>query len=161
MKIFESSDLARLLLRCWSGFGRMAPSVGFAIGGFLGVMFYCFSRSRRQTARYNLGACFGRNNVIRQEIGVIRCFIDLGISIYEMSLSWSIDQHQISRNIEILGRDTLEKAISQRKGVLLIGGHYSAMELIAPSLHSIVGNFAITFCLHIVQAVNAGDTITN
>jgi KDO2-lipid IV(A) lauroyltransferase len=107
---------------------RPALRVGAGLGGPLRAL----ARSRVHVARRNLALCFpdlsddDRDALLREN------FADMGRMFAEFALSWMAPDRNFRRiPHHVEGIEHLQAAQAQGRGVLLVGGHFSHLELCA------------------------------
>lgn len=110
---------------CWLPY-RWQMAVGRGIG-WLG---YWLAPSRRHIAEVNLKLCFPDwPQAKRQEI-VKANFTSSGMGIVEMGLAWWLPQRKLAAITHFVGTEHLEAARKSGRGVLLIGGHFTTLDLV-------------------------------
>ncbi|MFH1897264.1 MAG: lysophospholipid acyltransferase family protein [Candidatus Desantisbacteria bacterium] len=102
------------------------------IGACLGMIAYLVDRSHRLVARENLCTVFKDKKI--QEITSItrRVYINLGQSLAEFFYIPWIDKEFVNRFVSITGKEYLDKALLQGKGVINVMGHFGNWEWINP-----------------------------
>lgn len=103
--------------------------VQLLIGRGFGRFFYRVASSRRRVVRINISLCFPELSEREQQSLVKKHFLSVGMMLPEIGLSWWASKRRIARLTEIEGFDNLEKAIEKGNGALLLGGHYSTLEI--------------------------------
>ncbi len=98
---------------------------GLTAGGWL----YRLSSSRVSIARVNIAICFPDLSDSQRERMVKDTFRHLGAGLVETAISWWDDSRKIHAMTEIRGMEYLEKAESVGRGVILLGAHYSTLDL--------------------------------
>lgn len=119
----------------WIGIGllRLTAFLPFGVQLFIGrrigdLMFGLLPR-RRHIARRNLELCFpglGAGELRRLLRG---SFQSVGISLMETAFSWWGSAKRLKRLYRIEGEEHLQHALQQGKGVILLGGHYTTLEI--------------------------------
>lgn len=102
------------------------------IGACLGMIAYLVDRSHRLVARENLCAVFKDKKP--QEINRIikNVYCNLGQSLAEFFYIPRIDKKFVNKFVEIKGKEHLDNALLQGKGVINVFGHFGNWELINP-----------------------------
>lgn len=119
----------------WAGVSTMAllsrlPRAALLlIGKLLGYTFYLLGNSRRHTTRVNIGLCFSELSQREQANLVKEVMIDNGIGFLETCIAWFNPSQVRPDMIEISGEQHLIDAVSAGKGVILVGAHYSTLDL--------------------------------
>ncbi len=119
----------------WTGFAllRLILLLPFSVvcrfGAGLGWIGYHLAKSRRHIVEVNISLCFPELNPEQQNSLVRKIFRSTGISIFETALAWFKEPAEYSHLFTIKGKDILEDAISEHKGVILLGMHFSTLDL--------------------------------
>ncbi|PJB30447.1 hypothetical protein CO110_00495 [Candidatus Desantisbacteria bacterium CG_4_9_14_3_um_filter_40_11] len=102
------------------------------IGACLGMIAYLVDRSHRLVAKENLCAVFRDKKL--QEITTIirRVYVNLGQSLAEFFYIPWINKDFVNKFVEIKGKEHLDTALLQGKGVINVIGHFGNWELINP-----------------------------
>lgn len=119
----------------WFGLGLLRISVLLPypvlllLGNGLGLLMYVLLPSRRRIARINLRLCFpGLDDAARERL-VRATFRSAGISVFENALSWWGSERRLKRLYRIEGLGHYQTAKAQGRGVILLGGHYTTLEI--------------------------------
>lgn len=93
------------------------------------MLLYHSVRSRRHTARVNLLQAFP--DLTENEIDSLnkKAFKSLGISIFEMGTAWFRKNRFLEKRCEIEGKEHLDRALAQNKGIILLTGHFTTLEI--------------------------------
>lgn len=111
--------LSRMPYRAQLGFGR-----------FLGRFTRRLPGSRRRIARRNLELCFPEKSIEERERLLEGALADLGLMVAESGLTWMSSDRAFARVPSTLeGLEHLERCRTERRGVLLVGAHFSHLEL--------------------------------
>jgi KDO2-lipid IV(A) lauroyltransferase len=119
----------------WIGIGllRLAASLPYPvqlfIGRRLGDLMYGLSPRRRQVARRNLELCFPDIAPNERQRLLRGCFQSVGISVIETAFSWWGSEKRLRNLYRFEGEQHLQSALRQGKGVLLLGGHHTTLEI--------------------------------
>lgn len=104
---------------------KLQLKVGLAIGAFLKLIV----PHKQHIIHTNLKRCFpDKTDQQRQDI-YQQNYTNLGISLIEMGLCWWWPQHKLLKLVEIRGLEHVENALKQNKGVLLLTGHFTSLEI--------------------------------
>ena len=117
------------------------------LGRVLGVLLYLSARERRHIAEINLRLCFPELNPQQLSALVKKTFIENAIGIFETAFSWWGSDKQIKPLVEMRGLELLETAVQEGKGVLLLGAHYTTLDLAGRFL-SYYSDFDVTYRKH-------------
>jgi len=102
------------------------------LGRLLGQLVQRVPSPRRQVAETNIALCFPELSKAEQAELVNAHLRDIGMMLVEFALGWMGSERAITEvPVTIEGLEHLETARAQNKGVLLVGGHFSHLELCA------------------------------
>jgi KDO2-lipid IV(A) lauroyltransferase len=102
------------------------------IGRRIGGLVMRFPSPRRRIAEANIALCFPELDAEAQAALVDANLRDIGLMLVEFALGWmGTDRRMAAIPTRIEGLEHLEAARAQGKGVLLVGGHFSHLELCA------------------------------
>lgn len=119
----------------WLGIGLMRISVMLPyaallfIGRRLGDFMRMFEPRRRQITTINLELCFPELDAASRDRLLRQTFHAVGISLMESALSWWASDARLKKLYRMEGEEHLHHALQQGKGVLLLGGHYTTLEI--------------------------------
>jgi len=130
-----SSLVAPRYWLAWIGVGvmwvvaRLPLSMQFSLGRLIGAFGYRFARPRRHIAATNVALCFPHlDRDARQEL-VHRIFTSTGIGAVETAIAWFGDLARYHDRVSIEGLELLTIAQQRGRGVLLVGAHFSTLDL--------------------------------
>lgn len=103
--------------------------VQLAIGMLLGTLMRPFMGSRAKIARRNLELCFPELTGAEREKLLNRTLRTMGMMMIETAMSWWASDKSLLKRVRYEGLEHLEKARAEGKGVILLTGHFSSMEL--------------------------------
>ena len=121
--------LSACFLSAMRGVARMPWGIQRRIGGTAGGLMHCLMRRRRRIAETNLALCFPHLGDAARARLVRRHFHALGLGIVETALAWWGSEPRIMARSRIVGAEHLEAALACRRGVILLGGHFTTFEL--------------------------------
>jgi len=130
-----SSFLASRYWSMWSAlalakFAAFLPlRIQHAIGKALGVVAYSLLKRRREVTLVNIQTCFPELSSEESEQLARRCFISNGIGIMEAFRSWFRSPDTLRSIVRFEGEEHLKDALAQGRGVILLGGHFSTLDL--------------------------------
>ncbi len=102
------------------------------LGRRLGGLMLRIPSARRRVAATNIKLCFPELDAAQRAALVAANLRDIGSMMVEFALGWMASDRRIaSLATRIEGLEHLEAARAQGKGVLLVGGHFSHLELCA------------------------------
>lgn len=104
-------------------------SVIHRLGTALGMLLYRTVPSRRRAARINLKQAFP--DFTDEEINQLnkKSFISLGISVFETGIAWFKKSSVLQQQCQIEGKEHLDRAMAKNKGVILLTGHFTTLEM--------------------------------
>ncbi|MDP1708716.1 MAG: LpxL/LpxP family Kdo(2)-lipid IV(A) lauroyl/palmitoleoyl acyltransferase [Gammaproteobacteria bacterium] len=100
-----------------------------ATGNMLGRMMYYASPPRRHIAAVNLRLCFPELSEPERATLLRRHFASLGMSAVETAMSWWTPDKKLRRLAHIEGLEHLEQAGKMGRGVILLSGHFTTLEI--------------------------------
>ena len=102
------------------------------LGRRLGALVLRIPSARRRIAAANIQLCFPELDATQRSALVEANLRDIGSMLVEFALGWmGSDRRMASLSTHIEGLEHLEAAQACGKGVLLVGGHFSHLELCA------------------------------
>ena len=102
------------------------------LGRRLGALVQWLPSPRRHIVQVNIGLCFPELGAAEQAALIDANLRDVGLMLVEFALGWMGSDRQIARiPLQVEGLEHLAAARAQGKGVLLVGGHFSHLELCA------------------------------
>ncbi len=117
--------------------------INIKIGKSFGHLLYLVEKRRSAIARKNLALCLPElSNAEREEIA-LSAFRNFGASIFETAMSWWANPKKLAKLVEYEGKEHLERALAQNKGVLLLGAHFSLIDLPGVLLNQVHPVYAI------------------
>ncbi len=118
--------------------------VQFRLGGLLGRLTYHLAPHRRHIAETNVRLCFPELDDSAQQALVRDIFRSTGISAMETAMAWFNDPEKYRSRVTVEGLENLQAAQAQDKGVLLIGAHFSTLDL-AGCLVALFADFDVMY----------------
>ncbi|MBD8526241.1 LpxL/LpxP family Kdo(2)-lipid IV(A) lauroyl/palmitoleoyl acyltransferase [Pseudomarimonas arenosa] len=116
--ILIGKGLARLP---WSWQLRLGRVLGFLLAGLL--------PSRRRAAQRNIELCFPDLSAAERKRRVRDSFAALGVGVFEFLRAWWGDIDRLRAVTRIEGLPVLQALIAEKRGILLISGHFLTLEL--------------------------------
>jgi KDO2-lipid IV(A) lauroyltransferase len=99
------------------------------LGSGLGRLVWRVGGSRRRITETNIRLCFPQLTQQQQTKLVKQSFIANGIGLLEVGTGWFRDSTEFKGITTLHGLEHFKKALEGGKGVLLIGAHYSTLEI--------------------------------
>jgi len=99
------------------------------VGEWLGRLLYHLAKRRRHVAAVNIRLCFPELSEAEQKQLVKDVFINNGIGIIETAMAWWSDRESFRQRVSLEGREHLDQALAQGRGVILLGAHFSTLDL--------------------------------
>jgi len=121
--------LAGLSLGCLYLINLLPYPIKIRIGIGLGKLTYLCIRRRKHIADVNLKICFPDMPDDERHQLLKRTFDNLGAGLIETAMGWWSAEAPIHKMTEYIGIEHVEEAISKGKGVILVGAHFSSMDL--------------------------------
>jgi len=124
--------------RCWPtwlGIGllcllaRLPWWLQLRLGALLGRLLRPLLGTRRRAAQRNIELCFPELDAAAREALLRASFRDLGIGVFEFLRAWwgSVTGPRADADIE--GVEILRRLQQQRRGIILVSGHFMTLEL--------------------------------
>lgn len=109
-----------VLLATGRGLGRVL----YGASGFVGA-------SRRHITETNIALCFPDATASEQARLARESFVHTAVGAVETALSWLNPRRDVSARTRLEGIEHLRAAAAAGRGVLLVGGHFSALDIVA------------------------------
>ncbi len=116
-------------------------------GKVLGILAYALAKRRRLITEKNIELCFPELSPNDQKKLVIQTFIENATGLIETSLTFWGNIEAMRYRVTFLGLEHLQTAINQGKGIILIGAHYSNLDL-GGALFSLFSQIDIVYRPH-------------
>ncbi len=135
---FHASLLAPRHWPAWCGAGvawliaHLPWPVLYRLGRGMGGLTVHVHNARRRIAQRNIALCFAQRDARQQRRLLDAHMRELGMMLIEFALGWMGSRRAIARlPVTIEGLEHLHAARAQGRGVLLVGGHFTHLELCA------------------------------
>ncbi|MCJ8338337.1 MAG: lipid A biosynthesis acyltransferase [Pseudomonadales bacterium] len=102
---------------------------GIFVGTLLGNLLRLLAVKRRRVTEVNIKLCFPNMDHKQQQQFLKDVFIANGIGIVETAWAHYGDRQMFADKIEIRGQPLLDAALAQGRGVVLVGAHFSTLDL--------------------------------
>jgi len=119
----------------WLGLGLMQIMAALpfrwqlAIGGQTGRWISRIARRRRRIAATNLALCFPELTLDQRTVLLEDHFAALGIGLFETAMAWWASDKKLRGLARVEGAEHLQQAMDRGKGVILLTGHFTTLEL--------------------------------
>jgi KDO2-lipid IV(A) lauroyltransferase len=108
---------------------QMPYPLQMAIGRTLGRVMILLGHRRRRIAETNLGLCFPELDKPERKALLKDHFRSLGMGMVETAMSWWTPEARLKPLVRIEGLEHLEAALARGKGVILLSGHFTSLEI--------------------------------
>jgi len=119
----------------WLGIGALRAvnslplKLQLTLGGWLGMLLYLCIPSRRHVVKVNVALCFPELDATAQKRLVRDIFRNNGKGIFETAMAWWTPHDAFQDRVLFKGREYLDQALEQNRGVILLGAHFSTLDL--------------------------------
>ncbi|AZT82818.1 LpxL/LpxP family Kdo(2)-lipid IV(A) lauroyl/palmitoleoyl acyltransferase [Marinobacter sp. NP-4(2019)] len=108
---------------------RLPLNLQWRIGKLIGELAYRLIPRRRHITEVNIRLCFPELSRREQQQLVRKAFHSNGIGIMEIGLAWFRDPKAFLPLTAVHGLEHVDAALEKGRGILLLGGHYSTLDL--------------------------------
>lgn len=108
---------------------RLPLGTQWKLGKAIGELAYRLIPRRRHITETNIRLCFPELSPQEQQALVRRAFHSNGIGLMEIGLAWFRNPKEFLPITQVHGLEYLEQGLAKGNGVLLLGGHYSTLDL--------------------------------
>ena len=135
MKIFQRQFLHPRFWPSWLGLLFMRLSIylpvkaQLMVGKGLTLIMTPLMKSRKKIARRNLELCFPELSEEQRTALLEENFRTMGMMLIETALSWWASDASLQKRVQYEGLEHLEAALAKGKGVILLTGPFTSMEL--------------------------------
>lgn len=127
--LFPQHWPAWLLIGCIRLIVLLPYKVQLTIGKYLGLLAHKVALSRRHVTEVNIRLCFPELSTTEQKKLVRQTFIDNAIGFLETMISWFRRPDYLLPITHFKGLEKLADVKAQGKGVILLGAHYTMLDL--------------------------------
>jgi Kdo2-lipid IVA lauroyltransferase/acyltransferase len=119
----------------WAGIGllwllvRLPHITQVRLGRRFGQILHHLARERRRITETNIALCFPEQTAAEQRQLVRAAFESFGISVMETGTAWLRGVEHLEARCEVHGLEHVEQARADGRGVLLVGAHFSTLDL--------------------------------
>lgn len=100
-----------------------------ATGRFVGWLIYHMAHRRRHITEVNIKLCFPHLNEAEHQALVYQTMIENALGLIETGISFWGDKEKLRSRVTFEGLDILESAKAEGKGIVLVGAHYTTLDL--------------------------------
>ena len=115
------------------GFLRLLAFLPFSVllrlGKFFGKLIQLISGKRQRVVDINLRHCFPEFSEEKRQQIKNRCYNNIGISILEISMCWWWPEQRLKPLVEIRGKEHIDAILESGRGVILLTGHFTSLEI--------------------------------
>mgnify|MGYP003646576439 CR=1 FL=1 len=135
MKILSKKFLHPRFWPNWLGLVLMRISIYLPkswqlfAGHSLGRLMRLFMKDRERVARRNLELCFPEISQQERKELLSKNMLTMGMMPIETAISWWASDKSLEKRVEYHGLEHIHNALAKGKGVLLLTGHFTSMEL--------------------------------
>lgn len=120
-----------LVMGIWYCISQLPYRWQLALGRKLGHLFLKIGGSRVKISRINIERCLPELSKAEQDDLLIKSFEAAATGFLEVGMGWWLPDWRLSKLSHIEGQEHLEAARKTGRGVLLITGHFTPMEIAA------------------------------
>lgn len=120
-----------LWLGLWIFFllARLPLRISMPLGVGLGRLAYAIAPARRRIAEINVGLCFPQLDAQQQNNIVRGTLYSFGLSVVEMAVALWGHKDKLANRYRIEGLEHIAAAQQQGRGVLLVGCHFTTLDI--------------------------------
>ncbi|PCJ31977.1 MAG: lipid A biosynthesis acyltransferase [Gammaproteobacteria bacterium] len=107
----------------------LPTSLQLALGKLISFILQPFLRKRTHIARRNLQLCFPEMTEQQRVELLKKNQQSIGMMFIETALSWWASDRYLEKRVSYQGLEHLEAALEKGKGVILLTGHFTSMEI--------------------------------
>ena len=126
--------------------------LGLKFGESLGAVLGALARGRRKVVDINLQLCFPQMPQAERDRVRDQHFRAVGAGVIEAGLAWFASDRRLAPRFSIEGREHLQAALASGKGLLLLTGHFSTLEIGARlpfhAMYRPYANPVMDWCMH-------------
>lgn len=115
------------------------------VGFCLGRLSHSLLSSRRAIARRNIELCFPELSVEERNTLVRKHFACIGASLIEMGIGMWASDREIQRLSRVNGAENVLNALEEGHGVIMIGAHFTTLEVSARLIKIGVGTYDVVY----------------
>jgi lipid A biosynthesis lauroyl/palmitoleoyl acyltransferase len=129
------------------------------LGSALGWLSFYLLPQRRRITRTNIGLAFPELDKASQQKLVRQNFRFASQAVFESALAWWASEQRLKSLVRIEGLENVDEALNKGKGVILLGGHYTTLEMGGRLIALYINGFGTYKRAHnpLFEAVMAGN----
>lgn len=108
------------------------------VGAGLGRLIRCLPLAYLRIADRNIELCMPALSADERRLLINEHCRSLGMGLCETATTWWSSNARVSRIAEVVGREHLTAALAKGRGVILIGGHFTTIEIATRILGTVV-----------------------
>ena len=120
---------ALLTLALIRALAKLPFKAGLKVGALLGNLIRLLAAKRRKITQVNIRLCFPELSATEQQQLVKEIFIANGIGLVETAWAHYAPRSMFDGRVEIIGQQLLDNALAEGRGVVLLGAHFSTLDL--------------------------------
>ena len=118
-----------LLVGLMKFLARLGMKNQMRVGRIIGALAYRLVPRRRKITETNIRLCFSELDDEQRALLTRRCITDNAIGLVETARAWFGDPESLRAQLRVEGLEHLNRAAAEGRGVLVVGAHYSALDL--------------------------------
>jgi KDO2-lipid IV(A) lauroyltransferase len=126
---------------------RLPTRWQLGLGRGLGKILALFPSKLKHISQVNIKLCFPELNPAEQKKLLQKNFVSLGIGLIEAAMAWWLPDSKLQNLFTIHGMEHVEQAFAQGKGILIVGPHFTCLEIIGRIL-AMQYSFAVIYRPH-------------
>ena len=99
------------------------------LGNGLGWLANCFPSKNKRIMLRNIELCFPKISLEKRKQLSKRCWQSHAIAGFEAAMGWWGTEKRLRKLFHVQGKEHLEAALNSGKGVMLVTGHFTSLEL--------------------------------
>lgn len=115
---------------------RLPFRLQLAIGEGLGKLLYLIPSKLKHITEVNINLCFPEMSKEDKEKLMKKNFASLGIGLIEAAMAWWLPDKKLNTMFHVTGLEHLDVALARGKGIILLGPHFTCLEIIGRILSS-------------------------
>lgn len=133
----------------WLGLGilylltKLPYRLQLQLGKNLGRISYYLLKRFRRIAKINLTLCFPELSDSERKSLLKKQFQSLGMGLIESTMAWWMPDHRLDSLIHLHGLEHLQEAIARKKGVLILSGHFTSLDICGRLFSSIFPMYVV------------------